>query len=405
MVAGRPDHRVPHLQRRWPTQPKSGMGHPRNRGFMADDRPWMIMAGGGTGGHLYPGLAVAESIHGIRPDIEITFFGTPRPIDAKLVAPRGYELVEQVVRPIPGRVHQTFAFLWYWYRAMTDAMQRFRRRPPAVVLGLGGYAAGPAVVAASKLRLPTAILNPDAEPGRANQRLAPRADRIFTQWHETAPYFDNEAKVHCTGCPVRSEFVRMDKAEAGRKLKLDEAKKTLLITGASQGAWTINAAVVEMMDFWKAADDWQIIHLTGSRDRDMCRRKYEAAGVDAVVLAFTEQIHLCMAAADLVISRAGASTLAEITRMGLPSVLMPYPYDRKQHQMANARMLADHNAAAIVVDTKDPETNAADLRHVLEDVMIADRRCVQMAEVAAAMGRHDAADTVAESLLKLGRLV
>jgi len=371
---------------------------------MANDRPWMIIAGGGTGGHLYPGLAVAEALHAIRPDVEITFFGTPRPIDKMLVSPRGYELIEQVVRPFPRGVHRILGFLWNWYRARTDATQRFRRRPPAVVLGLGGYAAGPAVVAASKLRRPTAILNPDAAPGRANRRLAPRADRIFTQWHDTAPLFGDTEKVHCTGCPVRSEFTRMDKAEAVRKLKLDEWKKTLLITGASQGAWTINAAVVELMDFWKAAEDWQIIHLTGSRDRDMCRRKYEAAGVNARVLAFTEQIHLCMAAADFVISRAGASTLAEITLMGLPSVLMPYPYDRKQHQMVNAKVLADNNAAVIVADVKDPEANAEKLRYALEDMMIVDRRREQMAEVAATMGRQDAAGAVAAALLKLGKL-
>lgn len=371
---------------------------------MADDRPWMIIAGGGTGGHLYPGLAVAEAVQSIRADVEITFFGTPRPIDKMLVSPRGYELIEQGVRPFPGRVHQTLGFLWNWYRAMTDAMQRFRRRPPAVVFGLGGYAAGPAIVAASKLRVPSAILNPDAVPGRANRRLAPKVDRIFTQWHETAPHFADKEKVHCTGCPVRSEFTRLDKAEAKRTLDLDEGKKTLLITGASQGAWTINAAVIEMVDFWKAAGDWQIIHLTGSRDRDMCRHAYEAAGVDARVLAFTEQIHLCMAAADFVISRAGASTLAEITLMGLPSVLMPYPYDRKQHQMANAKILADTHAAVIVADTKDAKTNASNLRDALEDAMMTDRRREQMAEVATTLGRHDAAGTVAAALLKLGTL-
>ncbi len=372
---------------------------------MADDRPWMIIAGGGTGGHLYPGLAVAEAVHSIRPDIEITFFGTPRPIDKMLVAPRGHELIEQVVRPFPAHVHQTIGFLWNWYRAMTDAMQRFRRRPPAVVLGLGGYAAGPAIVAASKLRVPSAILNPDATPGRANRRLAPKVDRIFTQWHDTASHFADKEKVHCTGCPVRSEFARMDKTEATLKLKLDEQKKTLLVTGASQGASTINAAVVEIMDFWKATDDWQIIHLTGSRDRDMCRQKYESAGVDARVLAFTEQINLCMAAADFVISRAGASTLAEITLMGLPSVLMPYPYDRKQHQMDNAKILADNRAAVIVADAKDAETNAENLRYALEDVMVSDRRREQMAEVSATLGRQDAAGTVAAALLKLGKLV
>lgn len=368
---------------------------------MVARRSWFVLAGGGTGGHLYPGLVVAETLRALQPGLDVSVFGTSRPIDRKLVGPRGFELVEQEVKSWPRRPWQIPRFLWAWHRSVRRVRRRFKERRPALVLGLGGYSAAPAVVEAARMGVPTALFNPDAGPGRANRKLAGRVDLIFTQWRETAEDFDRSPKVRCTGCPIRPEFARVKRQEAIRALKLDPDKKTLLITGASQGAWSINAAVTQLLDLWQMAIDWQLIHLTGNADFEGCRQQYREAGVNALTAAFTEHMPACMAAADLVISRAGASTLAEIMAMGVPSILMPYPFDRARHQLANARILAENHAAVIVDDANDADANAKALRGVLENLMNSDHRRCRMAEAASAMGRHDAALAIAEALLEL----
>lgn len=370
---------------------------------MAADRPWFVIAGGGTGGHLFPGLAVAEALRAVQPDFEVTVFGTPRPIDKQLTKHRGYELVEQEVRPFPKKPWHVFQFLMAWYRSVKQARERFKSKRPSVVLGLGGYAAGPPITAAARLKVPTALFNPDALPGLANRRLAPKVDRVFIQWRETAEHFSHLPDVKCTGCPIRPDFLRVDRSEAIHSLKLNPRRKTLLITGASQGAWSINAAVMELIDVFRENRDWQVLHLTGTADLAMCRQKYKQAGILARTLAFTEHMAYCMAAADLVISRAGASTLAEITAVSLPAILMPYPFDRKQHQLANARLLADNNAAELIEDANDVETNAKNLRRVLVGLMSSDSRRQHLGEVAGTLGRHDSAEVIADELLEMAR--
>lgn len=370
---------------------------------MTSNRPWFVIAGGGTGGHLYPGLAVAEALRAIQPDFEVSVFGTTRPIDEKLTTPRGYELVRQEVQAFPAKLWHWPRFLKAWRSSVTYAGHRFENRAPAVVLGLGGYAAGPPIAAATKLGIPTAIFNPDAMPGRANRRLSPKVDCVFVQWDATLEQFKTAREVKVTGCPIRPEFGKAKRKSGAAALKISADRPTLLVTGASQGARSINAAMLELCDLWRVAADWQIVHLTGEADKKMCEEGYREKGVVARVLAYTEHMALCMAAADLIVSRAGASTLAEITAMGLPSVLLPYPFDRKKHQLANAKVLADGGAAVIVNDVNNPKANASALREVLAGLMKSPQRRERMGRAAAAMGRHEAAQDIAEYLLEMAR--
>lgn len=364
-------------------------------------RRLFILAGGGTGGHLYPGIAAAEELRKLRPEFDIVVYGTPRPIDAKLTESHNMGLVVQQVQPFTTSLKKMYGFLRSYYKSIATAKKAFADRRPAMVLGLGGYAAAPPIVAASKMGIPTAIFNPDMVPGKANLKLANVVDRIFVQWYETIDRFGRVTKVKCTGCPIRPGFASVSRDAAIKALKLDANRKTLLITGASQGAWSINTAVIELMDLWKNSGDWQIIHLTGANDLKGCRTAYAEAGVSALTLAFTEHMPHCLAAADLVISRAGASTLAEITAVGRASILMPYPFDKKQHQMANANHLGNQNAAVVVKDANDPGINAKRLRKELESLMVSDHRRERLAEIAGAMGRHDAAVSIAKSMLAL----
>lgn len=368
---------------------------------MATERPWFVIAGGGTGGHLYPGLAVAEAFQRVQPDLEVTIFGTPRPIDKRLADDRGFELVAQAVQAFTGKPWRWPSFFMAFRRSVRAARARFEARMPAVVLGLGGYAAAPAVEVAAKLGVPTAIFNPDAVPGRANRRLAPRVDRVFVQWEDTTQRFGDRASVRCTGCPIRPAFSKATREAGHRILKLDPDKRTLLITGASQGARSINLTILELIDLWKVAKDWQLVHLTGPADLEACRARYVEHGVAARTLAFTEHMAYCMAAADLVICRAGAGTLAEITAMGLPAILMPYPFDRKQHQVENAKVLVKNHAAVLIEDRNDPSNNAERLREELRDIMRSDERRRQMGRRAGALGRLGAADEIAKELFEM----
>lgn len=357
-----------------------------------------VFAGGGTGGHLYPGISVAEALGEIEPGARIVFLTTNRPLDRQLLAPTGFEQVPQPVRPFTLHPLRLPRFWLDWRRSVAAARRLIRTRRAAAVLGLGGYAAGPAVVAAHSVGVPAAILNPDAVPGRANRFLARRSSLVVLQWESTRRFFDHRVRCEALGCPIRRQFLGVDSAAGRSRFQLDPTRPVLLVTGASQGARTVNETLIRV---WpavsKARPEWQLLHLTGEADSGAVRQAYDSAGVAATVVAFTHDMALALAAADLVVSRAGASTLAELTALGKPSILMPYPFHRDRHQHANAGELVAAGAALLVEDQRDGGRNAPELRSALD-------RAMQpgvlrgMAQAALAMGRPQAARAVAERL-------
>ncbi len=360
---------------------------------MTDNR--YVFAGGGTGGHLFPGLAVADALGRHEPGAEITFFTTARALDRQLLEPTSYPQIVQPVQPFTLHPLRLPAFWWSWHKSVRAARAYLQARHPRAVLGLGGYAAGPPVVAARELGIRTAILNPDAIPGRANRHLARHADLVVLQWAVSQTCFPRGTHCQVLGCPIRREFATASAAAGRRRFELDPARPLLLVTGASQGAHTVNEAVLHTWPaFYAAHPDWQLLHLTGPADENDVRAAYAAADCPAQVLSFTPEMPLALAAADLVISRAGASTLAELTALGKPSILFPYPYHRDRHQHANAQVLVDRRAAILLEDRLQPELNGPPLRTALDAV--ADPRVrTRMAAAAAELGRRSAADDVA----------
>lgn len=175
-----------------------------------------VFAGGGTGGHLFPGLAVADALRRMEPDAAVTFFTTTRPLDRQLLGQTPYSQIEQSVRPVPSRPWRLPGFWWAWRRSVAAARAFLRERPTRAVLGLGGYAAGPAVVAARGLGIRTAILNPDAIPGRANRYLARHADLVVLQWDVSRDRFPPGTDCRTFGCPIRADFAGAERA-AGRR--------------------------------------------------------------------------------------------------------------------------------------------------------------------------------------------
>jgi len=354
-----------------------------------------VFAGGGTGGHLFPGLAVAEELRRHQPHAAMLFLTTTRALDRELLARVPFEQIEQPVQPLSLHPLRFAGFWRAWRRSLRLATQVLRARRPRAVLGLGGYAAGPAVVAARRLGIRRAILNPDAIPGRANRRLARYADLVVLQWDDSRRYFRAGTPCRTLGCPIRADFLRADGAAGRRRFGLDERRPLLLVTGASQGARTINRAVQRVWpEFVREFAHWQLVHLSGAADEAETRDAYAKAGAPATVVAFTHEMAEALAAADLVVSRAGASTLAELTALGKPSILLPYPYHRDRHQHANAQVLADVGAAVVLEDQRDAARNAEPLLAALRLLAI-DAAREKMSAAARTLARPRAAADMA----------
>jgi UDP-N-acetylglucosamine--N-acetylmuramyl-(pentapeptide) pyrophosphoryl-undecaprenol N-acetylglucosamine transferase len=365
--------------------------------------PIFIFAGGGTGGHVYPGLAVAGELVRLRPDARIVFACSDRPIDRHILEPTPYAIVPQPVQPLPASVAAAARFIRCYLASALQARQMIADLGPSAVLGLGGFAAAPVVCRAAKCGTRTAMLNPDAVPGKANRMLARRADAIFTAFAATADKFPAavRAKVHHVGCPVRRSFMEADRPQALDHFGLRGDRKTLVINGGSLGAASINQAVALLADeLGELGGVWQVLMITG---RDKSGPALEARGGLCVrTLDYCERMDLACAAADLSLGRAGAGTVAELAATATPAVLMPYPYHADQHQRLNAAELCQAGAAIIVEDAGSPETNAARLRETLLPILRDPARLDTMRQAARSVKGAGAAERVARWLLGMG---
>jgi len=360
----------------------------------------IFLAGGGTGGHLYPGLALAEAIQNLRADSAIAFSCTRRDIDRKILSGCGYPAMPTAARPFRSGAPWTWAefaasFVW----ADFQARRRFREFCPDVVVGLGGFGSYAPVRAGLKYGAATAILNPDIVPGRANRRLARRVDRVFCQFEETASALGPQARL--TGCPVRPSLLGQSRAEGQAAFGLDPERRTLLVTGASLGARTVNRAVVAWLKARGLPEGWQVLHLTGHGEYEEVSAVYRTLSAAAVVQPYVERMGLAYAAADLVVARAGASTIAELLAVGVPSILVPYPFHRDQHQMRQARAVESLGAAVVVEDRGDEADGWRELGEVLEALATDGSRLGRMSERARAIGRPRAAEEIALEILEL----
>jgi UDP-N-acetylglucosamine--N-acetylmuramyl-(pentapeptide) pyrophosphoryl-undecaprenol N-acetylglucosamine transferase len=359
--------------------------------------PTVLLAGGGTGGHLYPGISVAQSLRRVMSDATPVFLCTTRDIDRTILEPTGFEFIPQPIVPPRRSVGGLLKFFRSWRETKDLVKQVLDDRKPAAVLGLGGYAAGVAVKLAAQRGIPAAILNPDVIPGKANQYLMRHVRAVCCQFEATREHVSSsqQQKLALTGCPVRDEMrTPPPREQAAARLGLHPTMNTLVITGASQGAATVNDAAIGALAQLKLAG-WQILHLSGKDHAAAVRDGYRDAKIAAAVIDFTPAMADVWAVASLSISRAGASSCAELTACGVPSILMPYPFHKDMHQRANAKVLADAGAAVIVDDQKDAAKNIPLLRTAIESLLYDAPRRTQMSAAARSLGKPDAADAVA----------
>ena len=357
----------------------------------------VVVAGGGTGGHLYPGIAVARALMTARPGTVVTFAGTAQGIEARVVPREGFEL--DVIRS-GGLKGKSLAALARGVGLLPlsalDAWRVIGRRRPDLVIGVGGYSSGPVVAIAAARGVPTLLLEQNAVPGLTNRLLAPLVRAAAVTYESTLPYF--RAKGFVSGNPVRPEFLR---AADHRVEPAPGQALGVLIFGGSQGARAINVACVEAApELAASAVPLALTHQTGERDLEMVREGYRRARVDARVEPFLFEMQREMSQAALVISRAGATTLAELTASGRPAILIPLPTATDDHQRRNAEVLARAGAAEVI---EQRELTGGRLAARIVALAGDPARREAMATAARRLARPDAADAIVARALALMR--
>ena len=275
----------------------------------------------------------------------------------------------------------------------------------SVVVGAGGYVSAPVCLAAHRCSIPIALLNVDIVPGRANRAIARWADEVFVQFEETTSYFARKkVKATAVGCPLRSGFAQLDPAEATEQLGLDPEKKLLLITGASSGSQSINRTVCSLLEKLDAfADDWQIVHLAGRDNFEAVAGRYNGARISHKVLGYFDNMPSLLAAADLLIGRSGAVSVAEYAAAAVPSICMPYPHHKDRQQYLNAGKLVEAGAAVMVDDLPDDKDRAEWLWEELDQLMKDQTKRDRMAEACRTIARADAASKIARLLVAMAQ--
>ncbi len=313
----------------------------------------VVISGGGTGGHIYPALAVARGIKGRLPDTDILYVGTREGMESKIVPAAGFEFASIDISGLNrSSILKASASLAKFPKSIFQSWSIIKQFQPDMVLGTGGYVSFPVVSAGTLFPgCRTFIHEQNAFPGIANRNLAKKVDCTMINFPEAARHLKAK-NIKVTGLPVRQEIMEVDKGQAISKLDLDENTFTLLAFGGSRGAASINQAMLQLLQAYPI-NDIQVIWITGDDAyEEMLMQMGDTAAVQGTVIIkpFMHNIEDAMAAADLAICRAGASTVSELAILGLPAILVPYPYAAENHQEKNARALIEKKAAEMVID-------------------------------------------------------
>lgn len=363
----------------------------------------VIFAGGGTGGHIFPAIAICEHLQALDSGIHMGFICSNRPIDSRILSTRQLSFHPVDAQPFSLRPRSLGRFVRSWRRVVQSCEQAMARDMQAcgaspgqtVLVGTGGFVTVPAFAAARRLGVRTVLVNLDAIPGKANRLLASRADLVFTTYDALGG--------ERVGPIVRREARGLGSVQDARRLlKLDPDVRTLVVTGASQGAGSLNAFVPALVGHNPALfAEWQILHQAGPSRVDEVRAAYEALPVRAQVVELIDEVGAMWTAADLAIARAGAGTVAEAWVNRVPCVFMPYPYHRDEHQRHNAMPLVDAGGAVVLRDLIDPEANTRAHASKMERLLTDLRELSTMREALESLACDDGGLCIAASLRNL----
>lgn len=363
----------------------------------------VVLTGGGTGGHIYPALAVAREVSRQHPQAAFLYIGSKHGLEAELVPRADIPFQSVEISGLKRKLSlDNVKTIWKFIRAVSDSKRMLREFKPDVVIGTGGYVCGPVVYAAAKLGIPTLVHEQNVVPGLTNKFLSRSASKIAVSFSESLAFFP-PAKTVLTGNPRATEVMHGN-AEAGRRfLGVDPSKKIVLIFGGSRGARAINEAVLSMVGHMSTLTDTHVVYVTGDVHYEKISaslREMENLPGNLSVLSFVHNMPDVLAATHVLVGRAGASTLAEVTALGVPSILIPSPYVTNNHQEKNARGLERAGAAEVIVER---ELTGDSLLQSLTDLLQDQARWEQMRKSSLSLGMPQAATDIVAQLSALAR--
>ena len=313
----------------------------------------VIISGGGTGGHIYPGISIAYEIKDRDIKNDILFVGTERGMESKLVPREGFKIVKIKARGIQRKIcFENLTALVIFLVSLFQSYKIIKKYKPDIVIGTGGYVSGSVVLIAAKLGIPTFVHEQNVIPGITNKFLSRITTATFLSFNQSKEYFSDKVKLIFTGNPIRFKNIKPGTDREYKKFNLDSSKKTILVLGGSKGAAAINRAVLGGIDLIKEdiKNNWQILLISGQDDYDNMMEMVGEGHKIFSVEPYLHDIEKAYSLADLVICRAGATTLAEIGAYGLPAILIPYPYATHDHQGINAKIFEKEGAAILILE-------------------------------------------------------
>jgi UDP-N-acetylglucosamine--N-acetylmuramyl-(pentapeptide) pyrophosphoryl-undecaprenol N-acetylglucosamine transferase len=349
----------------------------------------IVIAAGGTGGHLYPAVALAREFLHRDPMTKVLFVGTSRGLESKVLAHEGFELVLINAKPVMGKgLTDVLKGLCAMPLSLWQCGRILSQRQARLVIGVGGYTSPMMVLAAALKRIPRVILEPNAYPGLANKAVAPFVQRVFLAFESAARFFD-QRKGRVVGTPVRKEFLTQCRPPGGERQR---GGHHVLVFGGSQGAKALNSAAIEgLPDLLKQRPHMTVTHQTGEADHDRVSQAYRRAGVTATVLPFVYDMPAAINAADVVVARAGAMTVAELTTCGKPAILIPLPTAIYDHQMKNAKVMEAAGAAVVLPQA---DLTGATLARSVAQILDDPQRMKAMEDASVGLRRLDAAEAI-----------
>ncbi|MCX7642255.1 MAG: undecaprenyldiphospho-muramoylpentapeptide beta-N-acetylglucosaminyltransferase [Armatimonadetes bacterium] len=362
-----------------------------------------VMAGGGTGGHIYPALALAAAVKTILPDVQIWFIGATQGLEQKIIPKHGYPLLTVSSRPFPRKLLSPTSFLSgsMMLYGIVQALKHLRGLRPRVVIGTGGYASVCALIAGKIVGAKVVLFEANSIPGRTNKLLAKIADWVATGFPEAVNFFP-KGKATYTGVPTRSEVRDMDRTTARKTLGLTESELCLLVFGGSRGAQRINEALWDALPKLLLRPCLRIVHICGSQWEQEAKRIREALPEDVKgryqPFGYREDMPVILHSADLAVSRAGASSIAELLVAGVPSILVPYPFAVYDHQRFNALSLVRRGAAKMVLNA---ELSGERLWREVFELLDRPENLRRMSEAALSVAKPFAAEEIVKRTLSL----
>jgi len=356
----------------------------------------VIISGGGTGGHIYPGISLACEIKDRDTNNDILFVGTERGPESKLIPREGFKIKKIKAQGIKRKVcFENLTAIVIFLISLFQSYKIIKKYKPDIVIGTGGYVSGSVVLVAAILGIPTFIHEQNVIPGITNKFLSRITKATFLSFNQSKEYFNNKAKLIFTGNPLRFKNIKQGRDKDYKKFNLDSSRKTVLVLGGSKGAASINRAVLGGINLIKEVikNDWQVLLISGQDDYDsimkMVREDHKIFSVES----YLHDIEKAYSLADLIICRAGATTLAEIGAYGLPAILIPYPYATHNHQEVNARIFTRERAAILILEK---DLSDKKLAQVLLDMLKDKNRLEMMARKSKELGNENSAKKIVD---------